>query len=59
MQNIFNRFKYLDVPLLVATILLVISGSAILYATTLSQETRNVFLRQLVFLGVGERDLCS
>jgi rod shape determining protein RodA len=53
MLRYLNRFKYFDLPLLAATLLLVLSGAVILYATTLSQDTRAVFYRQLAFLGVG------
>jgi rod shape determining protein RodA len=53
MLRFLNRFKYFDLPLLAATLLLVIAGLAILYATTLSQDTKAVFYRQLVFLAVG------
>jgi rod shape determining protein RodA len=53
MYNLFNRFKYFDLPLLVATLILVVSGGAILYGTTLSQETHEVFYRQVVFLTAG------
>ena len=53
MFRFFNRFKYFDVPLLLATLLLVIAGLAILYATTLSEPTRGVFYRQLLFLVLG------
>ncbi len=53
MRTFFNRFKYLDIPLLVATLLLIFAGGAILYATTLSEDTKSIFYRQLIFLAVG------
>ena len=53
MFNFFNRFKYLDIPLLSATALLLAAGLAILYGTTLSDGSTSVFYRQLLFLAVG------
>lgn len=53
MLRILNRFKYFDVPLLVTTLILVLCGVVILYGTTLSQETHEIFYRQLAFLGLG------
>jgi rod shape determining protein RodA len=53
MLKFFSRFKYFDIPLLLSTLLLVFAGMAILYATTLSQDTRAVFYRQLAFFGIG------
>ena len=53
MLNFLNRFKYLDIPLLLATFLLVLAGAAILYATTLSSDSKIIFYRQMVFLGIG------
>src|SRR6185369_1731318 len=53
MFRFLNRFKYFDIPLLAATFLLVLAGLAILYATTLSEETKSVFFRQLFFLALG------
>lgn len=53
MFNFLNRFKYFDVPLLSATLLLVFGGLAILYGTTLSDGSVSVFYRQLVFLVLG------
>lgn len=53
MFKFFNRFKYLDIPLLIATLLLILAGSAVLYATTLSEDSKTIFYRQLIFLAVG------
>lgn len=53
MNNFLNRFKYLDLPLLFATILLMVAGSAILYGTTLSGDSGSIFLRQIIFFVLG------
>lgn len=53
MLNFFNRFKYFDIPLLAATLLLVLAGISVLYSTTLSEDSASLFYRQLVFLGAG------
>lgn len=53
MLRFLNRFKYFDVPLLAATLLLALAGMAILYATTLSDGSGGVFYRQLIFLILG------
>lgn len=53
MRPFFSRFKYFDIPLLAATLLLAAGGLAILYATTLSDASYGIFYRQLIFLGLG------
>ena len=53
MPSFFNRFKYFDISLLAATLLLSFAGLAILYGTTLSAATTNIFSRQLIFFGIG------
>ncbi len=53
MIKFLNRFKYIDIPLLVAVVLLSLSGSAILYATTLSEDSKAIFYRQLIFFILG------
>ncbi len=53
MLKFFSRFKYFDVPLLAATMLLALTGLAMLYGTTLSEATKSIFYRQLFFLGAG------
>jgi len=53
MLSFLNRFKYFDIPLLFATILLMVAGGAILYGTTLSGDSGGIFWRQLVFFAVG------
>ena len=53
MNNFFNRFKYFDVPLLAAILLLSLAGIAILYSITLSENSSVLFQRQLVFLAAG------
>jgi rod shape determining protein RodA len=49
----FSKLKYLDWPLLIAMLLLLIAGLAILYGTTTASENSGVFYRQLVFAAVG------
>lgn len=53
MLNFFGRLKYFDVPLLTTTLLLAISGLAILYGTTLSESGATIFFRQLIFVSIG------
>ena len=53
MFSFLNRFKYFDIPLLAATLLLAAAGLAILYGTTLSDGSGGVFYRQLRFLGIS------
>ncbi|MBI5530159.1 MAG: rod shape-determining protein RodA [Candidatus Doudnabacteria bacterium] len=53
MLNFFNRFKYFDIPLLTATLLLALAGISILYSTTLSEDSNTLFYKQLIFLGIG------
>jgi rod shape determining protein RodA len=53
MLKFLNRFKYFDVPLLVSTLLLALAGLAILYGTTLSEDSNSIFYRQLVFMALG------
>src|SRR5579863_3684139 len=53
MFKFLNRFRHFDVPLIAATLLLVFAGSAILYGTTLSDSSKAIFYRQLIFLALG------
>ncbi len=53
MFSFFNRFKHFDIPLLVTTLLLALSGLALLYGTTLLENGKSVFYRQLVFFLIG------
>jgi len=53
MFSFLNKFKHFDVPLIVSTLLLSFAGMAILYATTLSEDSKGIFYRQLIFLGTG------
>ena len=48
----FSKLKYVDWPLFIAMLLLQISGLAILYGTTAS-DNNEVFYRQLIFAGIG------
>src|SRR3989344_3679565 len=53
MLTFLRKFKYLDLPLLLAAFLLSISGLALLYSTSVSSENLGVFWRQVVFVGIG------
>ena len=53
MFSFLNKFKYFDVALQIAIILLLLTGLALLYSTTISSNTSGVFLRQLVFVAIG------
>ncbi len=53
MLKFFREFKYFDIPFLVATLLLLISGLALLYSTSVTENSANVFLRQLIFVFAG------
>lgn len=53
MFKLLNRFRHFDVPLIIATLLLSLAGVAILYGTTLSDPTKSIFYRQLIFLAIG------
>jgi len=53
MVNFLNKFKYFDIPLHIATMLLILAGLALLYSTGVSTDSSNLFFRQLVFLGIG------
>ena len=53
MFSFLNRFKHFDVPLIAATLLLAFAGVAVLYGTTLSDNSTAVFYRQLIFLALG------
>ncbi|MCX6797182.1 MAG: rod shape-determining protein RodA [Candidatus Doudnabacteria bacterium] len=49
----FHKFKYFDLPLLAATLLLCLAGLAVLYSTSLSNENTAIFWKQLLFLSLG------
>ena len=53
MPAFFSRFRHFDIPLLIASGLLLIVGLVVIYATSLSNGNLQVFYRQLVFAGVG------
>lgn len=52
-MNFLARFKYFDIPLVVAMGLLGLAGLAILYSISLSGEGLGEFWRQVGFFGVG------
>ena len=53
MFSFINKFKYFDIPLQVAMLLLAIVGLTLLYSTTLSSGSNSIFVRQALFLLVG------
>lgn len=53
MLSFFRKFRYLDLPLLLAVFLLTLTGLALLYSTSLSSETLMVFKRQIIFVLIG------
>ncbi|MBI3231739.1 MAG: FtsW/RodA/SpoVE family cell cycle protein [Candidatus Doudnabacteria bacterium] len=48
-----RKFKYLDLPLLLAVFLLNVVGLALLYSTSISSESLSSFNRQVVFVVFG------
>lgn len=52
-MNFFHKFKYFDIPLQIATLLLLVVGLALLYSTSLSGETTATFWRQVAFAAAG------
>lgn len=52
-MSIFSRLKYFDVPLLIASGLLLLAGLAIQYSVSLSGGTLEIFYRQLVYSAGG------
>lgn len=53
MLALLHKFKYFDLPLLLAVALLSISGLAILYSTSLATADTGIFWRQAAFFLVG------
>lgn len=53
MLRFLAKFKYFDVPLVVAALLLVISGLALLYSVSLTSGQTDLFFKQLLFLCGG------
>lgn len=53
MTKIFGQFKYFDIPLLAAGVLLILTGLALLYSTTLTTESVQTVWRQLSFVIFG------
>ncbi len=53
MLHFLNKFKYSDIPLQISVLLLTVSGLAMLYSISLSNENLGAFWKQLVFLGIG------
>lgn len=49
----FRKFRYLDLPLLLAVFLLSLLGLALLYSTSISSENLSVFNRQIIFVVFG------
>jgi rod shape determining protein RodA len=53
MISFFSKLKSFDIPLAITSGLLILVGLALLYATSLSNNTMSVFYRQLTFSVVG------
>lgn len=53
MSSFIAKLKHFDMPLLFASGLLIVAGLAILYATSLSGGTLQIFYRQLVFIAIA------
>ena len=53
MREFFKKFRLLDIPLVVAMLLLQALGLTVLYSTSLSNSSMSIFWRQLLFAGVG------
>jgi len=53
MRKILSNFKYFDIPLQVATLLLIVVGMALLYSTTIATDSTTTFVRQALFLLLG------
>ncbi len=53
MLNVFRKFKYIDVPLLVTTLLLIVAGLAVLYSTSVTSQNLGVFYKQAIYAGIG------
>lgn len=53
MLNFLKKIKYLDVPLLAATVLLLISGLTLLYSSLVESGNLGVFYKQLIIVLIG------
>lgn len=53
MRFLFDRIKHFDIPLILASGILVIIGLSLIYASSLANPTLSLFYRQLVFVGIG------
>ncbi len=49
----FDTLKYFDIPLLLGTLLLIFTGMALLYSTSLTGESSGIVLRQGIFILLG------
>ncbi len=49
----FSKFKYLDIPQLIAIVLTSLAGLALLYSTSFASEQLNIFWRQVIFFFIG------
>jgi rod shape determining protein RodA len=49
----FSKFKYLDIPQLIALIVISLAGLALLYSTSFASEQLNIFWRQIIFFFIG------
>lgn len=53
MSRLTHQLKHLDKPLLIVSGLLILAGLAVQYAISLSEETMEIFYRQLAYAGIG------
>lgn len=53
MVSWFRNIKYFDLPLGIATVLLLVVSLTVLYASSLANPTLSLFYRQVVFVGIG------
>lgn len=51
--NLVRKYKYFDIPLNTAIFLLCVTGLAVLYSTSLSNDNTSIFWKQLLFLSFG------
>lgn len=53
MLHFFRKFRYVDIPLQITTLLLIATGLAVLYSTSLASQNLALFYKQLIYVGVG------
>jgi rod shape determining protein RodA len=53
MGALWAKFKYFDIPLLITSGLLLLIGLAVMYSTSLSGDTMQVFYKQTAYVAIG------